>query len=122
MAKALWVYLVTGEFGIPTVYKPSVAIRELRRLFSQYYLLNKQVILLKNTIQAILADNGVSLIYSQKTMLSSDTDEIKMLNDYDLSPCYLVEHPDQSRGPVEGRGAEEQTQERNTSCRRAFYG
>ena len=23
MAKALWVFLVTGEFGIPTVYKPS---------------------------------------------------------------------------------------------------
>lgn len=90
MAKALWVYLVTGEFGIPTVYKPSVAIRELRRLFSQYYLLNRQVTLLKNTIQAILADNGVSLIYSQKTMLSSDTDAIKMLNTYDLSPASLL--------------------------------
>jgi len=85
MAKALWVFLVTGEFGIPTVYKPSVAVRELRRLFSQYYLLNRQVTLLKNTIQAILAENGVSLTYCQKTMLSSDTDAIKMLNSYDLS-------------------------------------
>ena len=28
MAKALWVYLVTEEFGIPTVYKPSMEIRE----------------------------------------------------------------------------------------------
>jgi transposase len=90
MAKALWVYLVTGEFGIPTVYKPSVAIRELRRLFSQYYLLNRQVTLLKNTIQAILADNGISLYYGQKTMLSSDTDAIRMLSAYDLSPASLL--------------------------------
>ena len=30
MAKALWVYLVTGEFGIPTVHKPALVIRELR--------------------------------------------------------------------------------------------
>ena len=29
----LSVYLVTGEFGIPTVYKPDVVIRELRKLF-----------------------------------------------------------------------------------------
>ena len=33
MAKALWVFLVTGEIGIPTVYKPSETIRTLRRLF-----------------------------------------------------------------------------------------
>ena len=32
MSKALWVYVVTGEFGIPTVYKPDVVIRELRKL------------------------------------------------------------------------------------------
>ncbi|MBS3763845.1 MAG: hypothetical protein KGZ25_11155 [Planctomycetes bacterium] len=38
MAKALWVFLVTGEFGIPTVYKPSETIRTLRRLFASYTL------------------------------------------------------------------------------------
>jgi hypothetical protein len=36
IATALWVYLVTGEFGIPTVYKPAVVIRELRKFFSAY--------------------------------------------------------------------------------------
>jgi transposase len=90
MAKALWVYLVTGEFGIPTVYKPSVAVRELRRLFCQYNLLNRQVTALKNTIQAILADNGVSLTCRQKTMLSSETDAKEVLNAYDLSPASLL--------------------------------
>jgi len=48
------------------IYKPSVAIRELRRLFSQYNLLNRQVTVLKNTIQEILADNGISLTYRQR--------------------------------------------------------
>ena len=32
MVKALWVYLVTGEFGIPSVYKPPAVIRELRKM------------------------------------------------------------------------------------------
>jgi len=34
MIKALWVYIVTGEFGISTVYKSDVVIRELRKLGS----------------------------------------------------------------------------------------
>ena len=61
MVKALWVYLVTGEFGIPTVYKPEVVIRELRRLFTQFNLLNKQNTMLKNNIQSLLRDNGLNL-------------------------------------------------------------
>jgi len=87
MAKALWVSLVTGEFGMPTVYKPSAAVRELRRLFSQYCLLNRQVRMLKNTIQAILDENGISLTYHQKTMLSSDSDAKEILNACELSPA-----------------------------------
>jgi transposase len=90
MAKALWVYLVTGEFGIPTVYKPSVAIRELRRLFGQYQLLNRQVTILKNTVQEILNDNGISLTYRQKTMLSSETEAIEMMDEFELSPASLL--------------------------------
>jgi transposase len=41
MAKALWVHLITGEFGIPEVYKPSKVVQELRRLYSQYRNMNK---------------------------------------------------------------------------------
>ncbi len=43
MVKALWVYIVTYEFGIPTVYKPHVVARDLRKLFSQYQLLNRKI-------------------------------------------------------------------------------
>jgi transposase len=60
MAKALWIYIVTGEFGIPTVYKPDVVIRELRKLFSQYQLLNRQIRMLKNNIQVIVVDNWIT--------------------------------------------------------------
>jgi len=35
-ARALWVYRVTGEFGLPTLYKPSIAVRELRKLFTTH--------------------------------------------------------------------------------------
>jgi transposase len=59
MAKALWVYLVTGEFGIPTVHKPTLVIRELRKLFSGYDLIDRQLRTLKNAIQAALVDEGV---------------------------------------------------------------
>jgi transposase len=47
MAKALWVYLITGEFGIPEVYKPEMVIRELRKLFTQHRLLTRQIGMLK---------------------------------------------------------------------------
>jgi len=61
MAKALWVYIVTEEFGIPTVYKPDRVVRELRKLFSYYQQLNRQISMLKNTIHAICVENGVDL-------------------------------------------------------------
>jgi hypothetical protein len=43
--------MVTGEFGLPTVNKPSVLIRELRKLYAQYQVLNKQIRVFKNNIQ-----------------------------------------------------------------------
>ncbi len=69
MVKALWLYIVTGEFGISTVYKPDGVIRELRKLFSQYQLLNRQIRVLKNSIQAIVVDNGITLPKEEKNTL-----------------------------------------------------
>ena len=85
MAKALWVYLVTGEFGILTVYKPEAEVRELRRLFSQYRLMNRQIVMLKNNIQAILTDNGVELGSLEKTMLVSQSEGMRVLRGHELS-------------------------------------
>ena len=68
MAKALWVFQVTGEFGIPTVYKPSETIRTLRRLFATYNLLNRQIRMLDDRNHAHLppalgANQRVDLIH-----------------------------------------------------------
>ncbi|MCX7038612.1 MAG: hypothetical protein NT005_05715, partial [Spirochaetes bacterium] len=58
LAKALWVHVVTGEFGIPTVYTPAVVVRDLRNLFAQYCLLNRQIATHKNNAQSIFVENG----------------------------------------------------------------
>jgi transposase len=86
MAKALWVYLVTGEFGIPTVYKPSETIRTLRRLFATYNLLNRQIGMLKNAIQAMLLDDGVVLSGSQLSRLFAGREAVgELVNEHSLS-------------------------------------
>lgn len=85
MSKALWVYLVTNEFGVPTVYKPAALIRELRKLFSEYTLLKKQITMHKNNIQAILKDNGISLPSEGKNHLLSSHHGLVMLDELELS-------------------------------------
>ena len=90
MAKALWVFLVTGEFGIPTVYKPSEMIRTLRRLFATYNLFNRQIRMLKNAIQAMLADDGVVLTGSQLSRLFAGREPVAdILRERSLSPTIV---------------------------------
>jgi transposase len=87
MAQALWVSVVTGKYGIPTVYKPDVVIRELRKLFSQYQLLNRQIRVLKNNIQAILSENGVHITEEMKDRLLSAAHGMAMVNEFELTPA-----------------------------------
>jgi transposase len=90
MVKALWVYLVTGEFGIPSVYKPSVVTRELRKLFSQHGLLNRQIRMLKNSIQAILMENGVVLTSKGVRHLISQQQGLEVLEELDISEASRI--------------------------------
>ena len=85
MAKALWVYLVTGQFGLPTVYKPSAVIRELRKLFSQYQMLNKQIRILKNSVQSVLVENGIALSKLEKNHLLSEKRGLEVLKSQDVT-------------------------------------
>jgi transposase len=86
MAKALWVFLVTGEFGIPTVYKPSKTIRTLRRLFAGYNLLNRQIRMLKNTIEAMLAEDGVTMSSTERSRVFKGKESVaEILADRHLS-------------------------------------
>ena len=90
MAKALWVFLVTGEFGIPTVYKPSATIRTLRRLFATYNLLNRQIRMLKNAIQAMLTDDGVVLTSTQLSGLFTGRESVAdALSEYSILPTIV---------------------------------
>jgi transposase len=90
MVKALWVYLVTGEFGIPSVYKPPGLIRELRKLFSQYNLLNRQIRMLKNNIQAILMENGIVLSSKDVLRLFSQQQGPSTLKELDISDASCI--------------------------------
>ena len=47
------------EFKLPVVYKPSIHIRELRKLFSQYQMITEQIGQHKNSIQAVFVENGI---------------------------------------------------------------
>jgi transposase len=87
MAKALWVFMVTGEFGFPTVYKPSVIVRELRRLFTYYGLLTRQIRMLKNGIQALLVENGVELKEGEKNKPLCPVHGPESIRNYELSPA-----------------------------------
>jgi len=66
LSLALWMAEMRQEFKMPTVYKPSPEIRELRRLFSQYQLITEQITQYKNSIQAIFMENGISLTKEEK--------------------------------------------------------
>jgi len=69
LSLALWVSIARKEFSLPTIYKPKHGIRELRRLFSQYELLNTQITQYKNIIQAHLSENGIALSSDRKEKL-----------------------------------------------------
>lgn len=43
------------------MYKPSIEVHELKKLFPYYNLLDLQIRMLKNGIQVILTENGIRL-------------------------------------------------------------
>jgi transposase len=90
MARALWVTLVTGEFGIPSVYKPPEVIRELRKLFSHYALVSRQIVMHKNAIQAVLVENGIVLSAGEKSSLFSPQKSKSALKGLPLSAASRI--------------------------------
>lgn len=90
MAKALWVHAIAGEFGLPVVYKPRREVRELRRLFSVYASFNKHLIMLKNSVQSILTENGVVLSVENKRLLLSRKTGMSLLEKLDISDASRI--------------------------------
>ena len=59
LSLALWLASRSGEMKLPEVWQPGAVVRELRRYFGLYELMNKQIRQLKNEIHGVLLDNGV---------------------------------------------------------------
>jgi transposase len=60
LSLALWLSCRSGEVRLPEVWQPDPVVRELRRLFGLYELLNKQIRQLKNEVHGVLLDNGIA--------------------------------------------------------------
>ena len=67
------------------MYKPSGLTRELRKLFSQYELLNRQIRVLKNNIQAVLLENGIVISSEEVLHLISPQEGLKLPGELDIS-------------------------------------
>jgi len=85
LSLALWMSEMRHEFKLPTVYKPPVEIRELRKLFSQYQLITEQVRQYKNSIQAIFVEHGIALTKKQTYQLFKADGDISILDESNLT-------------------------------------
>ena len=90
MAKALWVQSMSGEFGLPVVWKPPEVIRELRKLFAQYRDLNVHLCMVKNRVQALAVENGIALTLMQKKELFNPRTGAEALGKLELSEASRV--------------------------------
>ena len=60
LSLALWTSAQSGELVLPEVWQPTPEVRELRRLFSHWQLLNNQSRQLKAQVQSVLVENGIT--------------------------------------------------------------
>lgn len=84
LSLALWMSMMRQEFKMPIIYKPPVLIRDLRRLFAQYQMLNKQVRQYKNTIQALLTETGILLSSKSKEKLLKPASGLEVFKTLEL--------------------------------------
>jgi transposase len=85
LSLALWLASRSGEMKLPEVWQPNQVIRELRRLFGMYELLNRQLRQLKNEIHGVLLDNGIRDRSLGDTLVATPTNPEELLGKMDLS-------------------------------------
>ncbi len=85
LSLALWLASRSGEMKLPEVWQPGPVVRELRRLFGLYELLNKQIRQLKNQVHGVLLDNGVRDRALGNRMVDNPTRADKWLMEVELS-------------------------------------
>lgn len=85
LSLALWMSEIRNEFKMPTVYKPSVEIRELRKFFSEYQMISSHITQYKNSIQAIFMENGITLNKKQTHQLFKPDGDFSILEQFKLT-------------------------------------
>jgi transposase len=90
LSLALWMASKNGELKLPEVWQPGLVIRELRRLFGMYELLNKQIRQLKNQIHGVLLDNGVRDRALGKHLADSPVKAQELLKPLELSAASRI--------------------------------
>ena len=85
LSLALWMSEMKNEFKMPTVYKPSMEIRELRKLFAEYQMITNQIKQYKNSIQSIFVENGIALDKKTAYKLFKIDGDISILENFILT-------------------------------------
>ncbi len=70
---------------LPEVWQPDPVVRELRRLFGMYELLNRQLRQLKNEIHGVLLNNGIRDRTLGDTLVATPANPQELLGKMDLS-------------------------------------
>lgn len=73
-----------GYTAFPTVYKPRLEIRRLRRMFSGHETLKKSIVQLKNTVIGMIRDTGLRLTSVRYSKLFNPLHGIEELEKLDL--------------------------------------
>jgi transposase/pimeloyl-ACP methyl ester carboxylesterase len=89
LSLALWNSAQSGELELPEVWQPTPEVRELRRLFSQWQLLNNQSRQLKAQVQSVLVENGITDRKLGIRMVDNPTVGLQLTTTLELSPASL---------------------------------
>jgi transposase len=77
--------VIDTAIRLPLVYKPSVQIRELRRLFSSLRIINKSLVVAKNAVIGMLRDCGIDISVEEKRLLFREQVETDAVDGYAIS-------------------------------------
>jgi transposase len=80
----------SGQMRLPEVWQPELVVRELRRCFAMYKLLNMQIRQLKNQIHAVLLDNGIQDRVQGTRIVESPLKAEAVLKGMELSVASLI--------------------------------
>jgi len=89
LSLGLWTAAQSGELVLPEVWQPTPEVRELRRLFSQWQILNNQSRQLKAQVQSVLVENGITERKLGIRMVDNPAVGLELITTLELSPASL---------------------------------